>query len=116
MQGRNPDLNDIEPIEEVFAEPPFLDRLLQIPVGGSDDADIRLSGGVISDPFIFFVLEKTQEFWLQVRRQVSNLVQEKRPSFTGCNATGIIPNRTRKGSLHMPEQFALKEFRRKRRA
>jgi len=50
-QGRDFDLNDIEPIKEVFPEPSFFDGLIEIPVGGSDNTDIRFSSGVVSYPF-----------------------------------------------------------------
>lgn len=64
MQGRDLDLNYIEPIKEVFPEPSFFDCFIKIPVGGSDNADIRFSSCVISYSFILFILKKAQKFRL----------------------------------------------------
>jgi len=46
-QGRDVDADDVEPVEEVGAEEAPLDRLLQIPVGGHQKAEVQLNALVL---------------------------------------------------------------------
>ena len=41
-QRRHPDRDDVDPVVEVLAEPPFLHRLLEIDVGRDDQAEVGL--------------------------------------------------------------------------
>src|SRR5690606_2786306 len=57
MQRRKADRNDVEAIEEVFAEEAEIDELPEIAIGGGDDADIGLDGCPPSDRRVFALLE-----------------------------------------------------------
>ena len=61
------DLNrkDIETVIKVFPEPARGHVLLQIPVGGGDDAHIGAPGAVFADPLITLFLQRPQQFALQ---------------------------------------------------
>jgi hypothetical protein len=43
-QGRDPDVDHAQAVEEVLAEGARLDQRAQIPVGGGDQADVDLEG------------------------------------------------------------------------
>ena len=57
-QGRQMNLDDIEPIIEVFAEFSLLDLLIEVGVCGGDDADIDRDGFVAADHFEMSFLER----------------------------------------------------------
>ena len=78
LERRQPDGEDVEPEVEVLAEPPAADLLLQVPVGGADDAHVHLHLGAPAQPPDLPLLEHPQELGLQLQRQVPDLVEEER--------------------------------------
>ena len=78
-QGRQVDLDHIESVEEVFAEPILLDLLLQALVRGGHHANIHLQALMTADPFESLLLEDPEQLGLHRLRNVADLVQEDRP-------------------------------------
>ena len=66
---------------EVFAELAVAHSLLQVLVGGGDDADIGLDRGVAADAVEVAVGEHAQQPGLQFGGHVADLVQEQRAAF-----------------------------------
>ncbi len=75
-QRRQVDVDDVQPVEQVLPEPPFLQPFFQMSVGGGDQANVhpfRLGGPQRADlPF----LQHAQQLGLQGERQLSDLVEE----------------------------------------
>ena len=90
-QRRHPDRDDVDPVVEVLAEPPFLDRLLEVDVGRGDQAELGLDRLGAADPLDLALLDRAQQLGLQVEPQVADLVEEqravRRPART-CRAAG----------------------------
>lgn len=60
MQG-----DDVETIEQVFAETSVADHVFKIEVGGGKDAHIGAASDRIADPLVFLVLDEAQQLRLQ---------------------------------------------------
>ena len=66
-QGWDVHRHDVEAVEEVFAEVAGVHGLLEVPVGGGDDADIHLDRARAPHPAELALLEDTQELGLEHR-------------------------------------------------
>src|SRR5687768_4474733 len=66
-QGRDLDVEDPEPIEQVLAKVAALDGFAQVAVGRGDDADVRFQEARPAEPLELALLQHPQELCL--RRQ-----------------------------------------------
>ncbi|MNV55873.1 hypothetical protein D3C71_1481240 [compost metagenome] len=73
MQG-----DDVEAVQQVFAEAAFTHHLFEVEVGGCKDAHIGASSDRITDPLVFLVLNEAQQFGLQGQRKITDLIEEQR--------------------------------------
>ena len=71
--------NDVEPVEQVLAEPAGGDGLGEVHVGGGDDPAIGLDRLVAADALEPAVLEHAQQLGLHPHRHVADLVEKQRP-------------------------------------
>ena len=76
-QRRGVDREHAQPVVEVGPELPFDHRLLQIPVGGRQDAHVHLERGIVADPLQIAVLQHSQQLGLQRQRELADLVEEQ---------------------------------------
>jgi len=76
-QRRNVNADDIEPVEEVRAEEAPLDGLLQIPVGGHQQAEVQLDALVAGEALNGFLLNELEELGLDVGGELADFVQEE---------------------------------------
>ena len=81
-QRRHFDREHVQTIEQVEPEIAGGDGLLQIPIGGGDDADISGNGLAAADSFKLPFLEHSKEGDLSFRRKLGNFVQEKRAALS----------------------------------
>ena len=70
--------DDVEAVEEVFAEAAFADRLAQIDVGGGDDAHVHLNLLHAAQMHEAAVLQDAQDLGLGVHAHGGDLVHEER--------------------------------------
>lgn len=75
-QRRGADLQDVEPVVEVLAERPGIDRRLQVDMGRRQHPHVHLDRPATADPLDLLFLEKAQQVGLQLQRQVADLVEE----------------------------------------
>jgi len=69
------DAKDIKAIIEIFSKPFLFDRLIDIFVCGSDNADINTDHTLAANPLKFPFLKHSQQFGLQIRFEFADLVQ-----------------------------------------
>ena len=68
-------------MEQVFAEQALLDALVQVLVGGGDDAHVGLDRLVAADAVEVAVRQHAQQARLQFGGHVADLVEEQRAAF-----------------------------------
>ena len=91
-QRRHLDGELINTMEQILAEASFLNSMLQIFVGGSDDAHIHLDvGGRAHRPHLL-LLQGTQELHLYLVRQVAHLIKEHRTTLSLLKHAFLVGN------------------------
>src|SRR3974390_1556466 len=81
-QGRQLNLENIESIEEIGTELPFLDELLEILVGGSDAPEVHVNRMRTADAGNFTFLENAQKIGLCLEADIAYLIEKN------CAAVG----------------------------
>jgi hypothetical protein len=76
-EGRQLQADDVEAVEEVFAEAALADGVLQVDVGGGDDADVDLDLLHAAEMHEAAVLEDAQNLGLHVHAHGADLVEEE---------------------------------------
>ena len=77
-QGGQDDLDDLEPVVEVLAEPALLDVLGQVLGRRREDADVDAHGRVAAVAQEGLVLQRAQDLGLGLERHVGHLVEQQR--------------------------------------
>ena len=93
---------------EIGPELPLHHRLLQIPVGGGQDAHIDLEGGVVTDALQIAVLQHPQQLGLQRQRELADLVEKQGALVRQLELACPVVNGASEGPLHVAEQLALR--------
>src|SRR5580704_2470357 len=78
-QGWQGNRENIQAIEEIGAESPFLDHLPQVLIGGRNHAYIDPNRPCTAEPLEFLLLQDAQQFRLQFEGQISDLIEEQGP-------------------------------------
>ena len=108
-QRRQLDVKDVETIEEVGAELPFLDEQLEVLVGGGDDAEIDLDGLVAADAHDLALLQDAQQVGLRLEADVADLVEEDRAAFGDFELALLAVLRSGECAFLVAEQFAFEQ-------
>ena len=106
-QRGNVNGNHIESVEEILSKGAVLNGLLEVLVGGADDAHIDADGTLTTHLFEGALLKKAQQFYLQQFGQLGYLVEKNRAAVGQFEPTLLVPNGSGESTLYMPEQFAL---------
>ena len=77
-QGGHTDLDGVEAVVKVLAEPALADCVQEIDVGRGHDADVGLLDLRGTDLHILAVLQHTEQHHLRAHRQLADLVEEER--------------------------------------
>ena len=108
-QRRQRDRDDVQAIEEVFAEVPGGDRARQVAVARGDDAGVRGQRLVRAHAVVCPLLQDAQELGLQVERHFADLVEQERAAFGLLESSSAIRDGAGKRSAHVSEEFALQQ-------
>ena len=106
-QGRHLDGEDVEPVIEVLPEAALLRVLLQVAVGGGDDADIDGARLLLADALILLLLQDAQELALEREGDLADLIEEERAAVGGFEAAGAVFDRAGEGAFDVAEELAL---------
>ena len=103
-------MHDIQSHEEIFAELPFAHQPRQIAVRRRDEADVRLDFLTSADPHQASALQDSEKRPLRLQRQLSDFIEEQRPSVRQLEESRLALVRSRKGSLLMSKEPTLQKF------
>ena len=115
-ERRQFDLENGEPVIEVFAEVARCDLCGQVAVGRGDNAHVDFRGFRFAYFDEFSAFEHPQQFCLQVDRHFTDLIEEERPAVGLFHQSLFIFCRSGKRSCRVSEQFAFEQVFRKCRA
>ncbi len=68
---------NLQAIIQVGAEAALLHHLLQILIGGGDDADVHANGPGAAEPLELLFLQNSQKLRLQLQRHVANFIEKQ---------------------------------------
>ncbi len=110
------DADHAEPVVEIFAELAFGHPLLEVRVGRGEHADVHRLWTRLADRHDLALLQESQQLRLDVERQVADFVEEQRASDRRSNQSLLIGDRAGEAAAAMPEQLAVGQLARGRRA
>ena len=102
-------MNGIDAIEQVFTELALHDPLIQVGIGGTNQADIHGYRLVASHPYHATALEDGEQLRLQMIGQISYFVEENRASISSLELARTVRMGIGKGTLLMPKQLAFEK-------
>src|SRR5262249_11738223 len=108
-EGGHGDGNDVEPEIQVLAEAALPDQLLQVLVGGGDDAHVHRHGVAGADPLEGHFLQNAQELGLHLQVDVADLVEKERTAVGQLEAADLVPVGARKSPLDVSEKLTFQE-------
>ncbi len=116
VEGRHPDAELVQPVEQVLAEPTVGHRLLGVHVGGRDHADVvGVAGLGLADPTVHAVLEEGEQLSLHLGWERVHLVEEERAALGSRHqAVAVLGEpgvRARLGAEQVDQRPRLREVR-----
>jgi hypothetical protein len=94
-QRRHVELNDLEPVVEILAEPAFVDELLEVAIGRGYHTHVDFQSFIPADAFKLAFLQEAKQLDLNAWRNFADLVEEERApislfesAFTACHCAG----------------------------
>jgi hypothetical protein len=109
-QRRQAQADDVEAVEQVFAEHAVAHALLQVLVRGGDHAHIGLDGsGCAADAVELPVGQHAQQARLQVEGHVADFVEEQRAALGLLEAAAALRLRAGEGAALVAEQLAFQQ-------
>src|SRR5262249_18390077 len=109
-ERRHRDLDHADAVEEVAAEPPEPDLLLEIAVRRRDEADVDLAPAVGADALHHAVLQHAQQLRLERERGLADLVEEQRASVGELELAFALGDRAGERAARVAEQLALQQL------
>ena len=100
-------VHDVEAVEQVLAEASLGDELLEVGVGGGDDADVDLDRVRLAERMDLVGLEEAQQLRLEVEADVADFVEEERAAGGGADDAGERGVGAGERALAVAEQLAL---------
>ena len=89
-QRRNVDARSVQPMEQIFAKPLVQDHLVDVRVGGGQDADVHPQRPGLTDRLNLLVLDQAQQLGLDVRVELPDLVQQHGASAGAADDPGCV--------------------------
>src|ERR1700704_7181724 len=94
-------------VVEILAELPARHGVGEVPVGGDDEAKVGLERHGAADPLELALLEDTEKFGLDGRRELADLVEKQGAPGGELEAARLLPVRSGEGTPFMAEELRL---------
>ena len=113
---RHADLDDLQPVVEILAELAGPDHRRQVAIGGRDDAHVDLHRPVAAELRERPILQHVQELGLEADGHLADFVEQDRAAARELELADARRLRARERPALVPEQLALEQLGRQRRA
>src|SRR5581483_11662352 len=100
----------MQPVEDVLAEPSFLDLRLEVAMRGGNDPHIDLDRRVVADASYFLLLQHPVQLHLDGKRKLADLVEEERPAGSLLEQSRLGSRCSGERAACMAEQLALHQL------
>ena len=115
-QRRHEDREHVQPVVQILAERPVLNRLLEILVGRGDEAHVRLQRLGAAEPLVLALLQHAQQLHLRREGDVADFVEEQRAALGQLEAPFLPLLRAGERALLVAEQLRFDQALGQRRA
>src|SRR5262245_46266663 len=89
-QWRHLHRDNVESKVEILAKSAVSHPLFQVAIRRRDDTHVGLPGDVFTQSLVFALLKQSEQFGLDLHRQVANLVEEKGSAFRRFDLAPMI--------------------------
>src|SRR5579863_5665309 len=97
-QRRQRNAHHVEPVIQIFAKYFFADRRFQVAIGSGENAEITANGLRPADPLEGMLLQNPQQLGLEIRRELTDFVEEDGAGLGHFKTTGLAADRTGKSA------------------
>ena len=104
-QRRDKKRNDVETVEEVFAEVAAGDLFFEVFVGGGDDADIDVDGVGGADGEETLLVERAKNLGLRLEAHVADFVEEEGAAVGALEGAAFFGGAAGDGAVAIAEEF-----------
>ena len=109
-QGRNPERDHVQAVEEVFAKPALPHGFGKVFVGGGDDADVHLDEPVGTEAGEGPLLKHAEELHLKIERHGADFVEEQHAPVGQLELADAAPGvRAGERAARVAEQLAFEQ-------
>src|SRR5438445_2466537 len=108
-QRRQVNRKDAEPVIEILTELATRHCVREVSVGGDYEAKVGLERRGATDALELALLEDTEKFGLDGRRELADLVEKERAPGSELEAARLLPVRSGEGAPFMAEELRLDE-------
>ena len=105
--------DDVEPVEQILTETSVLHLVLEIDIGGGNDAHIHLDGFHPTEAHELALLHHAQQLGLRLERDVADLVEEDAAFVREIEQTLLGVDGTGEGALDVTKEGGLEQVGRK---
>src|SRR4029079_10793717 len=89
---------------QVFTQSAVLERDLKVDVRGADQSEVHIDQTIAAHRTILPLLQHSQQLGLQVRRHLTNLVEQQRAAFGELEQTDLVVASAGEGAFLVAEQ------------
>ena len=108
-QRRDREADDVEAVEEVFAEAAGADGVFEVGVGGGDDADVDGQRAGFTERGDLAGFEEAEQLGLEVEAELADFVEEQGAVAGGADQAELIAVGAGEGAAAVAEQLALEQ-------
>src|SRR5215475_743008 len=109
VERRNTDIDDIQSIKQIFAEPLLLDFFVKIFVRRNENAHIGVNSSCSTKPFELTVLEYAKELYLNRWADFTNFIQKQRSAVRQFETAFFSRVGAGECTFFVPEQFRFEQ-------
>ncbi len=106
---RDPDIDDVEPVEQILPESLFLHFLLQVLVGRGENPDIGVDGTGSAQALELLVLKNAQQLHLNRGTDLTDFIEEKCSAVSQFEPAFLASIGAGKRTFFITEQARLRE-------
>ena len=103
------DREDIQAVVKIIAKPSLGNQCGEVVVGSRDDTHVHMQGSVSANPLEFLFLQDTQQFGLQLERQVAHFIEKQCASVREFEPADLLRQRPGKGTALVPEELRFEQ-------
>jgi hypothetical protein len=103
-------MDDVEAIEQIFAELPLIDQMPQVTVGGGNDPDVGDGAGPLGPDLLQLArFQEAEEKTLHAQRHLADLVEEHGALVCQLELARLVAIGAGEAPLHMAEELRFEE-------